>query len=250
MGSASLRVLLVGESWITFGSHIKGFNFFPTAAYEEGCAPLLKALDGFAQLTHLPGHLAPVHFPDKVSELQQYQVILFSDIGSDSFLLHPETLTGASLRPNRLRLVGDYVAQGGGFAMIGGYMSFAGFEGKAHYAVTPLAKILPVEISLYDDRIETPEGISPEMVQPDHPVLRGITPPWPPLLGYNRFRAKLTGTTLMQFEDDPFLVVGVHGQGRVAAYASDVSPHWGSPQFVGWQHYQTFWRQLVAWLAG
>ena len=41
-------------------------------------------------------------------------------------------------------MIGDYVRAGGGFAMIGGWMSFGGFHGKAQYAYSPLAKLLPV----------------------------------------------------------------------------------------------------------
>ena len=47
---------------------------------------------------------------------------------------------------------------------------------------------------------------------------------------------------------DPFLVVGEHGQGRVGAFASDCSPHWGSPEFMAWPSYAPFWANLIDWL--
>src|SRR5205085_238241 len=107
-----------------------------------------------------------------------YDVIVISDAPADSFLLHPETLAGKIL-PNRLAVIGDYVRAGGGFAMIGGWMSFGGFHGKAHYAYTPLVNLLPVKIDTSDDRMETPEGVYPEARVQNHPVLDGLSRDWP-----------------------------------------------------------------------
>ena len=153
--------------------------------------------------------------------------------------------------PNRLRVIGDYVRAGGGFAMIGGWMSFGGFHGKAHYAYSPLAKLLPVEIDRNDDRMETPEGVHPEAQAPDHPVLAGLGTDWPDMLGYNRFTAT-RGETLLTFREtgDPALVVDAVGDGRVACFASDLQPHWGSPRFQAWGSYTAFWVNLMSWLAG
>ena len=35
---------------------------------------------------------------------------------------------------NRLQVIDAYVRQGGALLMVGGYLSFSGIEGKAHYA--------------------------------------------------------------------------------------------------------------------
>ena len=243
------KVLLVGESWVSYSAHFKGFNFFPTAFYEEGFTPLREALDGVVHLSHMPAHLAATQFPSTIEDLQAFDVILFSDIGSDTLLLHPDTFIRLQVTPNRLRLVQEYVKKGGGFGMIGWYMSFGGYEGKAHYHGSPIEEILPVKIAPYDDRVETPEGIRPKIVQ-DHPIVKGIKEPWPPLLGYNRLQAKDGAQILLQHEQDPLLVINQVERGRTIAYASDISPHWGSESFVSWEHYPTFWRQLIAWLAG
>mgnify|MGYP001231314657 FL=1 len=250
MNDKKVRVLLAGESWISYGVHIKGFASYTTATYEEGLAPLARALEGFAELVYVPNHKADEDFPDTAEELASaFDVVLFSDIAADTLLLHPDTLLRSIIRPNRLRGVQEFVAQGGGFSMIGGYMSFAGIEGKANYRHTPIAEILPVVIESGDDRIEIPEGFRPQIVDASHPILQGIPDDWPVLLGYNRFSAKRDGRILVRHGDDPFLVAGTYGKGRTLAYASDCSPHWGSPEFVDWEHYTTFWRQLVNWLA-
>ena len=45
---------------------------------------------------------------------------------------------------------------GGGLLMIGGYLSFAGIDGKARYHGTPVEDALPVTIAATDDRVEAP----------------------------------------------------------------------------------------------
>jgi len=107
-----------------------------------------------------------------------------------------------------------------------------------------------VEIHGYDDRAERPEGVHPQTKVSDHPVLGGLPEPWPYFLGYNRLTAKPGVSVLLAVEGDPFLVVGQRGSGRSAAFASDCSPHWGSPDFMAWDGYAAFWDQLLGWLAG
>jgi uncharacterized membrane protein len=245
-----LRIMIAGESWVSYGIHIKGFNAYYTGDYKEGLKPLREALESAgAEVIHMRNHEAALHFPRTLEEMSQFDVILFSDIGADTLLLHPDTLTRSLRTPNRLRVLAEYVEAGGGFAMIGGWMSFAGFAGQARYYSTAVEGILPVSISAFDDRVETPEGVVPEMVT-EHEILAGIPNRWPHFLGYNRLTAKNEATVLLTCQRDPFLVVAERGRGRTAAFASDCSPHWGTPEFVEWRYYAIFWNQLVRWLAG
>ena len=243
-------VLLVGESWISTGTHVKGFNSFFTGFYEEGHGALTAALDRAFDVTYMPSHKASTDFPDKASELARYVVILFSDVGSDTLLLHPKTFLQMEVRPNRLLAVKEYVEAGGGFGMIGGYMSFAGINGQAHYHRTPIEEILPVRVFPYDDRTEVPQGVIPQVREPSHPILSHAGELWPPLLGYNALELKEDATLLLEYQGDPILSVRTVGEGRTLAFASDCAPHWGSPRFVAWQHYADFWIDAVRWLAG
>ncbi len=251
MSQSTPRVLFAGESWNTYAVHTKGANSYTTSSYEEGAKDLLAALEaGGADVTYMRNHEATEGFPYTSDELRRsYDAVILSDIPADTLLLPRAVFVDGQKRPNRLRSLGAFVEQGGGLLMVGGYMSFAGFEGRARYASTPLSSVLPVQISHHDDRLEEPEGVVPVVLE-DHPVLRGISGEWPYFLGYNRLRAKDGGRVVLAVGDDPLLVVGQHGSGRVAAFASDCSPHWGSPEFLAWRHYGTFWSQLVAWLAG
>jgi uncharacterized membrane protein len=249
MTAGNGRVLLAGETWFTHGIHQKGFSAYATGSYQEGCADFIAALEqrGWS-VEHLPNHQATDEFPRTLSDLERYEVVILSDIPADTLLLHPDTFVAGRRTPDPLLALERWVSAGGGFLMVGGYMSFSGFEGKARYQATPLARVLPVDLLGYDDRIETPGGVTPALVIPTHPILAGLDSEWPHFLGYNRVRAR-DGDVLLRFDEDPLLVVSEYGSGRVAAFTSDCSPHWGSPEFIAWSSYATFWHNLVNWLA-
>ena len=179
--------------------------------------------------------------------------------------------------------------------MLGGCESYYGRLGE--YYETPIAEILPVRMQKSDDRRNYS---SPVLLRPttlDHPIVADL--PWstaPGVGGYNQFEAKegasvllegfRTQTTWTKVLDDPdapieqsdvalellekfpFLVANEVGRGRVAAFASDVAPHWiggmvdwGTPRIfqelperlgddlfveIGC-HYAQFFAQLVRW---
>lgn len=252
---SAIKVLLAGESWVSTGSHVKGFNHFAASEYQIGIAPLKRALEGGeVALTHLPGHLVPTEFPASLEALRQYDVVVLSDIGADSLLLHPDTFVRGQRTPNRLRLIADWVEAGGGFLMVGGYYSFQGIYGAARYRGTPIETVLPVTMQAVDDRVEVPEGLVPAVVgKGDHPVLAGIGGDWPYLLGFNEVTAKPGGTVLLEAgegETPPLLAIGTHGSGRTMAWTSDIGPHWLPEAFAAWPGYGRLWRQMFAWLAG
>ncbi len=251
MNDSSRRVLLAGETWLTYGIHQKGFSAYTTGGYEVGSDEFVASLTAHGwDVHHIANHLATEAFPFTIEALSDYDVVILSDIGADTLLLHPDTFVRGERTPNRLAVIDEWVRLGGGLLMVGGYMSFSGFEGKGRYHATPVEECLPVEIRGYDDRAERPEGVHPRVEAGQHPVLNGLAGPWPYFLGYNRLTAKPQSQVLLAVEDDPFLVVGERGRGRSAAFASDCSPHWGSPDFMEWEGYGPFWDQLLNWLAG
>jgi len=64
MSDKRYNVLLAGESWVTTGTHIKGFDQFSTVTFHLGAEPLVEALKGspFA-LKYMPSHEAQRDFP-------------------------------------------------------------------------------------------------------------------------------------------------------------------------------------------
>ena len=245
----STKLLLAGESWVTYSIHQKGFNAFTEGTYAEGATSLVAALrERGIDVHYMKAHEAVRQFPQTLDELAAYDVVLLSDIGSDSLLLHPDTFSHSKTTPDRLELLKEWVGGGGGFGMIGGYLSFQGHGGSAHYRFTPVEEILPVELFEGDDRIEKPAGFKPSVVK-QHPVTKDLPQQWPLLLGYNKVKPQ-EEVLVTAAGSDPLLVVGRHGKGRTAAFTSDCSPHWGSPEFVSWEYYGEFWFRLVSWLAG
>ncbi len=245
-----IRVLLAGESWISNSTHYKGFDFFSSTMYEIGVKDLQKALDGAGiYFTHLPAHLAAEDFPSSLQAMAEYDVILLSDVGANTLLLHPDTWVRGLPSPNRLELLKAWVEQGGGLGMCGGYLSFAGMYASAKYYRTPIEAVLPVNLYTFDDRIETPQGVCPEVVDPAHPILSGITGDWPVLLGYNELVLKPGAKLLARTGEYPLLAVQEVGKGRTLAWASDIGPHWCPETFMAWPGYARMWVQAVTWLA-
>jgi uncharacterized membrane protein len=243
------RVLLVGESWVIHSIHVKGFDSFTTSEYAEGGEYLLAALRaGGAETGFIPAHLAPDEAPETPEALASWDVVILSDIGTNSLLISRRVWAGEQ-RPNRLELLERWVRDGGSLVMCGGFMTFAGIEGKARYHGTPVESALPVAISPLDDRVENPSDNRPAVVDAQHPVTRGLPQVWPGLLGYNRVSAKDGSTVLMTVNGDPFVVVGEHGRGRTLAYTGDVGPHWGPRELVTSEAYMQFWAQAIEWLS-
>jgi len=243
------RVLLVGESWVSISTHYKGFNHFVSGVYETGLKWFSLAMDKHGiELTHMPAHVAANDFPFTVEELD-YDVIILSDIGADSFLLHPKTWLQGERTQNRLKIIKEYVENGGGLIMAGGYMSFQGINGAAMYQRTPIADVLPVKMMSSDDRCERPEGVKPRKTK-EHTITEDLPDEWPHLLGYQLVEAKEEAQTLALVDDDPLLVVGSHGKGRCVAFTTDIGPHWCPEEFAEWEGYGLLWKNMIEWAAG
>lgn len=246
-----LTILVAGESWIRHTIHMKGFDQFHNTEYEEGATVFLDnlAADGH-EVTYVRGHEISSRFPKIAQEIDRYDVVVISDIGSNSFQLPDETFLRSEMSPNRLGVVADYVRRGGGLVMVGGYLSFTGIDAKARFGMTPLADVLPVTMLTYDDRIEVPEGCKVEVRLPGHPVLGDTPNEWPPLLGYNRVIPRDDAEVVARSGDDPILVTGTFGSGRAVAFTSDLAPHWAPPEFVEWTSYAHLWSSILSWAGG
>lgn len=189
----------------------------------------------------------------------------------------------------------EQVKRGAGLLMLGGWESYFGRLGE--YQNSPIAEIMPVIMANEDDRrnYSSPVVLRPTVAS--HPIIDGL--PWqtaPGVGGFNRFDAKEGATILLEgvrtqttwsksvddwnapldsadlkvelLEKYPVLAVDECGAGRVAAFASDVAPHWiggmvdwGTPRIfqelpewlgeglfveIG-RDYAQFFEQLVRW---
>ena len=243
------KVLLAGESWMMYTTHVKGFDAFYTSKYETGEKWLKAALEaGGYEVDFLPNHLATDYFPFNMEELNKYDSMILSDIGANTLLLPNATFDTSKKMPNRCNLIRDYVQEGGGLVMIGGYMTFSGVDAKGKWHDTAVQSVLPVEILTVDDRMEHCEGVKP-MTTTKHEVIKGIPNEWPEVLGYNKTIAKPEACVVVTVEGDPFIAVGSYGKGRSAVVTTDCAPHWAPPAFCEWEYYNKLWQQIIDWTA-
>jgi hypothetical protein len=184
----------------------------------------------------------------------------------------------ARFRDGQMDHIRECVRGGSGLVMLGGWESYFGQAGEYHDS--PLAGVLPVAMLAADDRRNCAQPCLIRKLR-EHPILAGL--PWDRpagIGGFNALTPKSESTTLLEcvrfavrcdghdFEFDrcesaPLLVVGTFGQGRTAALATDVAPHWvgglvdwgdqrivqdvagGRIEVGNW--YATLFRNLLAW---
>lgn len=174
-------------------------------------------------------------------------------------------LDAAALGDNQLKQLAETVSEGAGLVMLGGYQTY----GAGGYANSPLAPVLPVRMDASRRRdINSPrppaESDTTQMPGPlaiqlrkVHPItdLGGDEPAsvWrqlPELTGANRFVGPKVAPgidiLLETADQQPLMVVGEYGRGRVACLAFDSTYRW-------WRHgnseaHRRFWRQVMLWL--
>jgi len=179
--------------------------------------------------------------------------------------------------------IAERVRDGMGLLMIGGWESFTGEGGD--FRGTAIGDVLPVSMLANDDRVNCAQPCLVER-NSTHPIVQDL--PFdevsPSIGGFNRVVAKPEGRTILSArrvavrrkgktlafapnrKADPLLVAGVSGKGRVAAFASDVAPHWvgglvdwgitritacadgAHPVEVG-NWYAQFFNQMIRWTA-
>lgn len=246
-----INVLLIGESWVVHTTETKGFDVFTADHYETGIEfiePVLTTDD--ISFSHMPCHRIEFDFPKTAEELKKFDVLIISDVGSNTFLLPVETFLQCKTSVNKLEVIKEYVKQGGGLCMAGGYLSFSGIEGKGHYHETALEDAMPVEFLPYDDRREHPEGLTVSIDPDSHPIFSGMPKEISGILGYNKAIPREDSQTVASFANgDPFIVVREYGKGRTIAYTTDCAPHWSSPEFCQSEAYRILWQNMVRWMA-
>jgi uncharacterized membrane protein len=195
---------------------------------------------------------------DYEAVLEEYDVLVFSDVDAKLFQLAPNFFDRAKFGkkpltfPDRLCLTLEAVKAGKGLMLLGGWYSFTGELGKGGWGRTLLKELLPVLCLDYEDLVETTAGFSVEVTEAGKKIFKKF--PFqsiPPLLGYNKTIPKKEGRILLKVKEtgDPLLAVRDFGRGRVLAYTSDPAPHWGC-NFVYWEEYNRFWLACLDYVLG
>ena len=252
----ALKVLYAADCEMQVITVYKGLDSYSFSQWIDDSAWLREvfAAAGDIECRHVKIYEVVADFPKTLEEMQQYDVIILSDVGMNSLQLLPSFRPphAVPMGPNRVDNLRRYVEEGGGLLMCGGYFSFSGFSGRASFAGTPIEAVLPVLSERgFDDRVEMVQGYSMELTDAGrtHPITKDLA--WDAeylLLGYNRVKAKDEATVLAAYGADPQIAVAEIGKGRSMAFASDVAPHWAG-SFVHWKDYGEFWTRTVRWLA-
>lgn len=245
------RVLLAGESWISQATHFKGFDSFTSVTFETGAdAFIAAAASEGIEVEQLYAHDVPQKFPRTVEALSEYDVVILSDIGANSFVLPPQTWLRGERADNPLEALVEWTGNGGGLMMAGGYLSFQGFQARANFARSPIAAVLPVTMLDCDDRVEVPQGGECALVAPDHPIASSWTSNAPVLLGYNAVTAKPEATVVATVNGDVLIATGEFGDGRSLVWTSDIGPHWCPTEFLEWEGFAGLVGGMLRWLGG
>ena len=251
-----MKVLYVGDCSTRMEFEIKGAEVLASVdRFVDASGFLRRALntDSNIEVKHMCPHIAYGDFPETLEELEGYDVLILSDVGYETIVLYPtiQRKLKVPMGPNRVKNIKAFVENGGGLLYCGGYFAFQGRFGRARWWGTPVAEVLPVEIlPIHSDTWETPEGVKPKILNPDHELLKGIPTDWPIFMGYNKVGDVKKGANLLAtIEDNPFIAEWTYKKGRVFVFTSDPAPHWGGA-FYNWDpHYTTFWVRVINWLA-
>ena len=219
---------------------------------------LADAVEPLASLTCLANwdlyRLPPGRFEELIG---QSSAVIVSDVEAKCFHLYPGFFDrsrrgrGIVTYPDRLDTLKAWLAGGGGLMMLGGWLSFSGARETGGWRRSRLAEALPVECLVGEDLVESSAGFTAEVVDPHHPLAKGL--PWkafPPIFGYNELIARPGAEVVVRVRQTghPLVVAGRYGKGRVFIYASDPAPHWGL-NFEQWAGYDRFWQQAFRWVA-
>jgi uncharacterized membrane protein len=208
-------------------------------------------------------------FPKTMTDLLQYDVVIHSDIRTDSF--------SAEQLEDMARLVEEF---GGGFVMIGGNSAF----GKGGYHRTVLDRVIPVAMEQDNDSQARPITLNVPPKSLSHPVMAiGSTreetqqiwgEKFPVLYGCNLVDRAKPGAVVLGVDATarnrygPRLLMAVQnvGKGRSMAFTSDTTRSWGRDFETLWgepinpalplterncdsRYYRQFWVNAVRWLA-
>ena len=246
-----IKILYAGDFAFINHTYVKGQNSWTSGQAFDERRFLMDTLakDSEFDAEYLPTPYVSEKFPKTREEISKYDVILISDVGTDTLLLYPD-LFKIPMGENRLKLIDGFARNGGGVMAVGGWMSFGGMMGQGKYHGTLMEDIFDIDVSPFDDRVEVPEGMTFNPVVPDHPLNKDVGWESSPLLflGYNRFKARKQENVVSEYDGDPMMVARDYGKGRTLAFASDLAPHWGTG-FVRWDNYLKFWQQCIRWLA-
>lgn len=110
----TIRVLFVGETYTGVHTYVRGSDYVTLPDYSDVkgagfCDALNRGGDIRAEL--MPSQEVLERFPLSMEALSAYDVVVISDVGSNTFLKNPKA--DGRRFPNRLELLRRFVEEGG-----------------------------------------------------------------------------------------------------------------------------------------
>jgi uncharacterized membrane protein len=194
------------------------------------------------------------------------QELFEEQLGSfDLIVFQNFTYRGYNMR-RYLPFIRDYVRDGGGFAMLGGDLSFA----SGGYLGTPIAEFLPFVLPRDRTELITSDSYRAQLTEAGrrHPITAlslvpeendGIWQGLPELIGNNKVVGLRDDTVVLaehpskRMGDTAFPVVAARkfGQGRVLGVTTDSTWNWAFKAAADGgdnRHYYKFWGNAIRWL--
>ncbi len=189
-------------------------------------------------------------FPSKPEDLFEYEGIILGSVEEGFFT------------PAQAQMIKDFVdSRGGGLLFLGGRWSLA----DGGYNVPPFADLLPVQLPARKDTFQrsfvaaelTDAGRKSLLCRIDEDADKSGRH-WeilPYLANYQDAGTPKPGAVVLAKVDAggarlPLLVTENFGRGRTAVFATGGSWRWRMQQPVGDVSQETFWRQMLRWVAG
>jgi len=171
--------------------------------------------------------------PASAAEIaQRWEALVIGDTGAGA----------ESFTPGQLQAMADFVLAGGGLMMVGGMKCYT----PGGYAETPLAEVLPVDMS---DGSYAMGEVGVRVTEPEFIFFKDYEPGFPAFGAHQMLREKAGARVIARFTDGTaFVTLGEPGRGRTLALGA-IWNHGSGRQFRMWEQYGRFIGRCVRWVA-
>ncbi len=219
------KALLIEGLWSDFfrlepALHVAGIG------YREAYVSRSPFMPGYTRLFNMPSE----------EEMRQFSVIVIAN------------LDAPSVNPERLKQIREFVSQGGGLVVLGGYWAYS----RGAYGGTPLEEMLPVTFPTENRIPPNRAGLALRAAPQATWKLPADFTAKPMAFYIQSLVPKAEGTVQLVAGDKPAIVSGTFGKGRVVAFALTANGDGaeGILPFWDWAQWPKVMGQAIDWAAG
>jgi hypothetical protein len=194
--------------------------------YQQAYVSRSPFIAGYTQVLHMP---AP-------EEMRRFSVIVIAN------------LDAPAVNPERVKMIREFVSQGGGLVVLGGYWAYS----RGAYDGTPLAEMLPVTFPPENRIPSNPGGLVLHAAPHATWQLPSDFAAQPAAFYVQTLAPKAGSDVQLLAGDKPAVVSGTFGKGRVVAFAltANGDAPAGVVPFWDWPQWPQFMGRAIDWAAG